>query len=96
MQVITLILVLAFVVEGITEKVHEQYPKIAKWLLWGISWVIGLVLAFGLGLDILVALGFTDLNVVWSWVPMAITGTAIGAGSNFINRIIEFIKNRTP
>lgn len=92
---ITLVTLLALIVEGVVEKVHEAYPKMAKWLLWGISWALGLLLAFGLRLDLLVALGFTDLDVLWAWMPYAITGLAIGAGSNFLNRIIEFVKTKT-
>lgn len=95
LEALGLIFFLALVIERITDRIVKGLPSLASFA-WGISWLLGLAIAFGYRLDILAALGFqvgfTDGYATWTTI--ALTGTILGGGSNFVKEIVDLVKAR--
>ena len=64
--------------------------KYSRYVTIGISLVCGLVQAFMFKLDLLVAIGVTEITTIWGTVY---AGLAICGGSALVYKIIEAVKN---
>jgi len=82
---------LAFLNERVVEYFFGKI-KVLKPALLYVSALTGIALAFAYQASIFSAL---DLGIVsaYLWVDFLVTGIVIGGGSNYLNTIVEFVKN---
>jgi len=107
--ILAVMFLLAFLVESLVEYVFGQafdhVPAIQpyRWLLVYIPLGVGIGGAFLFGFDLLYLLG-NWLEADWptlavpSWYGMALTGLAIGRGSNYLHDVVSkfFVKPKAP
>jgi hypothetical protein len=111
MSVLVIILLLAFLVESLTEylfgKLFDQVVKLKpyRWTLMYIAAVVGVVGCFLYGFDLLALLGgfLPDEGAAQaarqaSWFGTLLTGLAVGRGSNYIHDLVAkfFVKGVQP
>jgi hypothetical protein len=103
--VIGIILLLAFLVESLTEylfgKLFENVPALKpfSWLLMYIAAGIGVAGAFYYRFDLVSLVSqylSPDAPIVAGWFGITLTGLGIGRGANYISDIVErfFIKSK--
>ena len=87
---VAICIILAYCIEGIVEYFVAWLVGLLKWpkeILMYVSLALGLVVAFGFGLNIITALaeqvGYT-LNGWW-WLGTALTGILLARGSNWLH-----------
>ena len=73
------------------KKLWEGGPW-GKWLTTGIAVATGFLLAFGYGLDLLLAAGLTENTTLGGQI---FAGLALAAGSSCINEILEKMRGGT-
>lgn len=101
MSVISIILLLAFLVESMVEylfgAIVENIPsfKPYKWLTMYVAGIVGVIGAFVYGFDIISLLAkFLGLDIQVNVFGQIIMGLAIGRGANYIHDIVKryFVK----
>lgn len=82
---------LAFLNERVIEYFFGKIAALKPYLLY-VSALTGIALAFAYQASIFSAL---DLGIAsaYLWVDWLVTGIVIGGGSNYLNTIVEFVKN---
>lgn len=60
-----------------------------KWLTTGVAVAVGFLLAFGYGLDLLLAVGLTESMSIGGQI---FAGLAVAAGSSCINEILQKVQ----
>ena len=102
LAILAVILLLAFMVESLTEYFFGQLAanipalKPYSWLLIYVAAAVGVLGAFVYKFDLLSLLGgYLQVNIPIGPFGIAITGAAIGRGSNYIHDIISkfFVKS---
>lgn len=95
LAIMAVILLFAFLAETLTEflfgDLFEQVPALNpyKWCLKYIAVVVGVAGAFVYQFDIIYLLGnFLQTDIVMTSFGIAISGVAIGKGSNYIHDLI--------
>lgn len=95
--ILAIIFLLAFLVETLVEfsfgDLFDKFPKISpyKWTLKYIAIAVGLVGTFHYNIDIMQIAGkvlSVDPPILSSWYGTAITGIAVGKGSNYVHQFI--------
>lgn len=94
-----LILLLAFLAEGLTE--YFARPILAAiglngrsplWLRY-VAMLVGVGLAFGYGADLILLLGFPGIHPL---IGIILTGIIIGRGSNYANDLLKRFTTPRP
>lgn len=103
--ILVVLLALAFLVETLVEflfgTLFDKVPVLAphKWALMYIAVLVGIVGAFLYHFDLLEILGETvkaEPAITVTWYGEAITGIAIGKGSNYLHQFIsQFFPSKT-
>ena len=88
MNILTQIVIMAFLVEAIWEtlKMTWQEGKLSKDRIGAL--VIGLVIAFAINVDLFVAIG---LEPVFNYIGVIATGILISRGGNYIHDLFSLI-----
>ncbi len=88
MNILTQIVVMAFLVEAIWEtlKMTWQEGKLSKNRIGAL--VIGLIIAFAINVDLFVAIG---LEPVFNYIGVIATGILISRGGNYIHDLFSLI-----
>lgn len=88
MNILTQIVVMAFLVEAIWEtlKMTWQEGKLSKDRIGAL--VIGLIIAFAINVDLFVAIG---LEPVFNYIGVIATGILISRGGNYIHDLFSLI-----
>jgi hypothetical protein len=85
------IFVLAFINEGTVAYLFEKQAWAKKYLLY-ISMLTAIALSFAYQANIFSVLGL-QIASVYLWVDWLVTGIVIGRGSNYLNTLVEVIRN---
>ena len=88
---------LAFLVESMTEYVFgtpfDKFPVLApfKWALMYISAGVGVAVSFHYQLDLIafIQLVVGGIEIPVTWVGIALTGLAVGRGSNYVHQFVS-------
>lgn len=88
MNILTQIIVMAFLVEAIWEtlKMTWQEGKLSKDRMGALA--VGLIIAFAINIDLFVAIG---LNPVFKYIGVIATGILISRGGNYIHDLFNLI-----
>lgn len=78
------------IVEGIAQPIRKQWPKLSLWWLIYVAWVVGGLLAFAAGINLLPDL-FPDETV-----GRVVSAVIIGGGANLIKSIFNALEPKPP
>ena len=95
LAILAVIFLLAFLVESLVEylfgQVFEHVPALVpwSWCLMYIAAIVGVLGAFIYKFDLLFLLAvYLGVPLISSWFGIALTGLAIGRGSNYLHDIV--------
>lgn len=91
MEMLTLIISLSIIMWYIIDRFKEMWEgtKYGKYITMAVSAVFAFAIAFGFGVDIILALGLVQES---STIGTVITALALMSGSSAVSEIIERVK----